>query len=430
MNRMLVTVFLTLIAGLIASPLRADDCLGCHQGKTPAAVKQWRESAHGRAGVGCRDCHGSDHALMVKGEARVSAKQCGACHAKAYGEHTASRHGMGLHSGWGCTRSLKGRDQRECSFCHEPGSSLPRSDIHCARFLKQSSEMGEIGCNRCHQVENSCASCHSSHATDLRIVRDPAVCATCHMGPDHPQWEMWQTSRHGVLNASMGSSFAPNCQNCHMGQGNHNVSRGLTVSSGSIPFGAEAAAKGRSEMLAVCGGCHAVAMAARELSRGDTVRDQGLKLVKEAEGIIAGLNDEGLLDPMPDKRPPHPFAGSQLVLDNQMLYEDTSHIERLFFKMKKYDLAKTVKGAYHQNPAYTHWYGNAELKMDLVDIKAEAGRLRGRKANAVGSARPDERRQIEEQLELLKKKGARGAITAEELERERRRLLERFLELR
>jgi len=44
--------------------------------------------------------------------------------------------------------------------------------------------------------------------------------------------------------------------------------------------------------------------------------------------------------------------------------------------MKKYDYARTVKGAYHQNPAYTHWYGNAELKMDLVDIRAEASRLR------------------------------------------------------
>lgn len=413
---------------LAATVVRADDCVGCHQTKTPAAVQQWRESAHALARVGCRDCHGADHGLIEKGEARVGAKVCGRCHAKAYGEHVASRHGMGLHSGWGCTRNLEKRDPRECSFCHEEGSTAPRSDIHCARFLKQSSEMGEIGCNRCHQVESSCASCHASHSTDLRLVRDPASCSPCHMGPDHPQWEMWQTSRHGVLYSVMGRKAGPDCQGCHMPKGSHDVSRGLTVSSGSIPFAPDAAKKGRAVMLAICGECHAPVFAARELARGDAVRDQSLALVKEAEGIIAALNDEGALVPMPDRRPPHPLSGNQLVLDAQMLYEDTSHIERLFFKMKKYDLAKTVKGAYHQNAAYTHWYGNAELKMGLVDIRSEAARLRERKERGGDARRPDGRRRVEEQLEALKKKAARGAITAEEAERERTRLLQQFLE--
>ena len=38
---------------------------------------------------------------------------------------------------------------------------------------------------------------------------------------------------------------------------------------------------------------------------------------------------------MPSDRPPHPLSGAKLVTDSQMLYEDTSHIERLFFQMKK-----------------------------------------------------------------------------------------------
>ena len=162
---------------LTATAVSADDCLDCHTSKTPAAVRQWQESAHKRAGVGCRDCHSAEHGLIEKGEARVGAKVCGRCHAKPFKEHVASRHGMGLHSGWGCTRNLENRDKRECRFCHEEGSSVPRSDIQCARFLKQSSEMREIGCNRCHQVESSCASCHANHSTDLRLVRDPASCA-------------------------------------------------------------------------------------------------------------------------------------------------------------------------------------------------------------------------------------------------------------
>lgn len=423
-------LFLCVLGLLAATVVSADDCVDCHQGKTPAAVRQWRESAHARAKVGCRDCHGADHGLIEKGEARVGAKVCGRCHAKAFGEHVSSRHGMGLHSGWGCTRNLEKRDQRECRFCHEEGSAVPRSDIHCARFLKQSTEMGEIGCNRCHQVETSCASCHAKHSTDLRLVRDPASCAPCHMGPDHPQWEMWQTSRHGVLYSTLGRKTGPDCQSCHMPKGSHDVSRGLTISSGSIPFAPAAAKKGRAEMLAICTDCHAPSFAARELAGGDAVRDQSLALVKGAEEIISSLNDEGALVPMPEKRPPHPLSGNQLVLGAQMLYEDTSHIERLFFKMKKYDLAKTVKGAYHQNAAYTHWYGNAELKMDLVDIRSEAARLRERKGNGELIQQPDERRRIERELELLKKKAARGAITPEEHERERTRLLKQFLDLK
>ncbi|MBL8933768.1 MAG: hypothetical protein JNM69_04395 [Archangium sp.] len=37
---------------------------------------------------------------------------------------------------------------------------------------------------------------------------------------------------------------------------------------------------------------------------------------------------------------------------------------------------KAWQGAYHFNPDYAHWYGWAELNMDLTDIASEAGQLR------------------------------------------------------
>ena len=121
-----------------------------------------------------------------------------------------------------------------------------------------------------------------------------------------------------------------------------------------------------------------------------------------------------------------------LVLDDQMLYEDVSHIERLYFKMKKYDLAKTYKGAYHQNPAYTHWYGNAELKMDLADIRSEALRLRGAKA-AVGGAGAVEKKissaeKAESRLHILRKKYERGAMGKEEYLAEKAKVMKDFIE--
>ena len=49
------------------------------------------------------------------------------------------------------------------------------------------------------------------------------------MGFDHPQWEMYSSSKHGVreelkqLKIQNSESAAPTCQTCHMQEGNHEV---------------------------------------------------------------------------------------------------------------------------------------------------------------------------------------------------------------
>jgi hypothetical protein len=286
--------------------------------------------------------------------------------------------------------------------------------------------MGEIGCNRCHQVESSCAACHTNHLTDLAAVRRPEVCATCHMGPDHPQWEMWQTSRHGVLHATSGEAAGPSCQRCHMPNGSHNVSTGITMTSGMELLPAEECNRGRQEMLAICTQCHGRGFSERELGRDDAVRAQSVTLVGRAAETIRALHDRNLLQPSPAERPAHPLSGHNLVLDGQMLYENLSRAERLFFKMKKYDLAKAVKGAYHQNPAYTHWYGNAELKLTLAEIEAEAAlldRIANRGPSADEAAGGDLDRH-ELRLQELRKRFERGALGAEDYAAEKARVLD------
>lgn len=413
-----------------ATTVSAEDCVECHKKETPAAVEQWQASSHA-PDIGCSTCHGSDHEAILKGNAPVDAKVCGRCHEDAYHEHASSKHGMGLHSGWGCTRNLESRDPRECRFCHEEGSTQPKTTVQCARFLTQTSEIGSLGCNRCHQVGNSCASCHTNHITDLATVRGPESCATCHMGPDHPQWEMWQTSRHGVLFEALGETAGPTCQRCHMPDGSHDVSYGITMSPAMVQVSSEQFTLRRQEMIKLCTQCHAKSFAERELKSGDAILTQSQALISEAEAVIRDLADRDLLVPSLQDRPVHPLRGRELVLDGQMLYEDISHVERLFFKMKKYDLAKTVKGAFHQNPAYTHWYGNAELKMTLVDIKAEAARLQAgvmsaaeESASEVGEGSPFS--SLEEELQILKRKRDRGAIDAEEYTRSKQELFERL----
>lgn len=96
------------------------------------------------------------------------------------------------------------------------------------------------------------------------------------------------------------------------------------------------------------------------------------------EGItmIEGLYKDGLLDPMPENRPPNPVTGKNLTLTGQQTYSNTSGIEAEFFETYKYALIHSWKGAYHMNPDYTHWYGWAQLNLDLEKIKSEDSTLR------------------------------------------------------
>lgn len=418
----LILVLLIFAAPVHAETSRTGACLDCHAGQ--AAHRQLESSAHAGK-LGCADCHGSDHAAIDRGEGYVDASVCGSCHQQEYREHKRSRHGMGLHAGWGCTRNLPARDKNECHFCHQKGDTQPISTVQCARFIKQSSEMGQLGCNRCHMIENACGSCHSNHLTDAKIVRDPQICAKCHMGPDHPQWEAWKTSQHGTLYNSVGIANAPDCQFCHMPDSTHDVSGGLTAPPSGKPYGPEKAQAQRIQMLDLCQHCHARGFAERELTNADAVRSQTLALVDEARKIIRDLDDRGLLDPQPQNRIAHPQRGQELVLDGTMLYEDISHIESLFFRMNKFAAAKTFKGAYHQNPDYTHWYGNAEVKLLLNDIKGEARRLRERKAKS-GVLSKDTL--DEEALEVLQRRHQRGELDNEDYKRKKQQVIEQILE--
>ena len=88
------------------------------------------------------------------------------------------------------------------------------------------------------------------------------------------------------------------------------------------------------------------------------------------------LYKDGLLDPMPENRMPNPVTGKNLTLTGQQTYSNTSGIEAEFFETYKYALIHSWKGAYHMNPDYTHWYGWAQLNLDLEKIKSENSSLR------------------------------------------------------
>ncbi|MEN8264999.1 MAG: multiheme c-type cytochrome [Nitrospirota bacterium] len=420
-----------------------EDCISCHNRETPNLIRTWKGSAHAGQDISCTVCHGKNYDenhLTGSKRQSVEAHVCAGCHDGPVKEHFAGKHGVSFRAGLACTRNVEKTPEilAGCNDCHEEGSALPRHDIECARFLAQSPAMQRQGCLSCHKIENRCDACHTPHDTDLKIVRDPAVCGTCHMGPDHPQYEMWKSSRHGVMFAQKGRDYAPDCTVCHMADGTHNVSEGVSMGIVGQKYQEHVRKSERDKMLKVCSKCHARSFAEVNLQDGDTIQRESKALIDEAASIIRDLDREGLLVPAPSERPPHPLRGKALEIGPQMLYEDLSRVEAVFFRMKKFYYIITYKGVFHQNPDYAHWYGNAPLKLALSEIKSEAETLRELKRlrdridnlSALGlheSSDPEaQKKSLKTELRQLKELYLRKDLSESEYEKRRDEIMKKY----
>ena len=72
-----------------------------------------------------------------------------------------------------------------CGGCHKLGL---KDDEEIAALKAEGSVFGHA----------SCDACHTRHTFSVKEAQQPQACQTCHMGFDHPQWEMWSSSKHGV----------------------------------------------------------------------------------------------------------------------------------------------------------------------------------------------------------------------------------------
>ena len=332
-------------------------CMNCHQQVTPGLFQSWVESKHAKKGVHCMTCH-IDHEFASKQKSMVFPEKCGECHKKELEEFKMSRHSIGFE---------RMRIQGEYF-------SIPQ-------------EIRAAFCERCHIIEKRCNSCHTSHRFSLKEARDPDACGSCHLGPDHPHKEMYETSLHGTIyKVTQDPGRAPRCVTCHMSQGTHNSSFGIArgpvgtaeevVDLRETPISKEEQDRRRKEMLGVCTGCHSKRFAQEQLENADRVKQEGFELMEKGKEPIREMEKEGLLYPSIAERPPHPTEGRRLVLADPQLYVGTSQIERLFFTMFKFHNIRVWKSGYHFSPAYTHGYGWSEMQLDLIDIKSEAEKLR------------------------------------------------------
>ncbi len=213
-------------------------CIGCHIDVTPGIVTQHLDSPMANTTkedgpVFCTDCHGDSHVEMddFENAELPNAYTCaGKCHKTQLDQMRAGKHnlawfGMKSQIAWhGQPGSIVRQGYKGCSGCHKIGQkgllgvAQGKSTIEHDKGKEESQyRYGNVQCD----------ACHTRHSFKKSEAQDPRACSNCHMGFDHPQWEMYTSSKHGIIwniegNKNVGQR-APTCQNCHMAKGDHAV---------------------------------------------------------------------------------------------------------------------------------------------------------------------------------------------------------------
>jgi hydroxylamine dehydrogenase len=173
--------------------------------------------------------------------------------------------------------------------------------------------------------KGSCSVCHGRHTFSLAIARQPESCGYCHLGPDHPQAEIYDESKHGVtyrtliaqMNLNSPSwvlgkdySVAPTCDTCHMGAtseltSTHDVGTRISWNlRPEIAIRQEDWEKKRYAMKSVCANCHAADWVSNFYTQFDNVVDLGNEqFFKPAKDIMGKLQQAGKISPTPFDAP-------------------------------------------------------------------------------------------------------------------------------
>lgn len=398
-----------LLSFSIASTSLAQACVDCHKKTTPKIVSDWQLSKHGESGIECAVCHGNNH-RSAKDVDRVkipTPSTCAMCHEKQVDQFKGGKHA----AAWAAMKAMPTahmqpmalmEGMKGCGGCHKIGLKTEKE----IKALKKDGAGFGIA---------SCDACHTRHMFSFKEASQPQACQTCHMGFDHPQWEMYSGSKHGVryLLKQNGilpeDAAAPTCQICHMQKGNHAVRTGWGFLAVRLPmpensqWAADRTAilqalgvldpnrkptarldvakradvarltqddwqNERDKMVTACNQCHSINFAKAELAKGDRMIQEADRLMAEAIRTVARLYEDGILEKPGNYVYPFP---------DLLTFHDapTSLEQRLFVMFLKHRM-RTFQGTFHANPDYALWYGWSEMVRDLTEIKEMAEDLR------------------------------------------------------
>lgn len=369
-------------------------CIGCHGPQSKGLLEQWTSSAHYDAGVGCFECHaakdGEPDAFLHHKQwiaTIVSPKDCAQCHPTEVQEFAGSHHAQAAkilgsldnvlaevvegNHGFvtpGFPEGVSAAAVNGCWQCH--GSEV--KVLKDGRLDPATWPNSGIGRLNPDGSRGSCSACHSRHNFSVALARSPDNCGKCHMGPDHPQLEIYNESKHGIaFRANVDQmhldskqwvvgedySAAPTCATCHMSatktQGvTHDV--GMRISWNNRPIksvrpetsdaqmqlpGAKVTWQTRRKnMHDVCSTCHNTHFVDN--------------FYRQYDGLIA-LYHEKFADP-----------GLKLMSLAQPLLKPakfSNKIDFIWFELWHHEGRRARHGASMNAPDYTHWHGTYEL---------------------------------------------------------------------
>jgi hydroxylamine dehydrogenase len=401
--------FLILVGMAFCLSVHAQECVDCHKEVTPRIVGDWQLSKHSQNEINCSVCHGDEHKdpYDVANVQIPTPDTCANCHDERVEQFKAGKHA----AAWAAMKAMPTahwqpmammEGMKGCGGCHKIG-------------LKTEQEIKELKKDGTGFGVASCDACHTRHTFSVLEAKQPQSCQTCHMGFDHPQWEMYSGSKHGVrfllkqYRILPETVAAPSCQTCHMQEGNHAVLTGWGFLAVRLPMPenkqwasdravllqglgvldpegnptsrievVEAAnlarltqedwQRERDKMLKTCNQCHSLNFVRAELEKGDQMIKAADSLMAEAIRIVADLYQDGILK-KPDNYA-YPFP------DLLTFHDAPTLIEQELFVMFLEHRMRTFQGTFHANPDYAFWYGWSEMQRSLSEIQQMAGELR------------------------------------------------------
>ncbi|WP_426416206.1 multiheme c-type cytochrome [Aestuariirhabdus sp. LZHN29] len=364
------------------------ECAACHKEKNPSVYAQWGRSKHYGANVGCYECHqaepGDKDAIQHEGETIaiiVSPKDCASCHSAEVDEFAKSHHAKAgqiigsldnfLAEVVEGALTFNGQSPAAVNGCWQCHGSevkvMENGDLDPTTWpntgIGRLNPDGSVG---------ACTACHQRHEFSMVQARRPEACGKCHLGPDHPQKEIYEESKHGInfyanvdrmnLDSAkwiVGEDYdaAPTCATCHMSATReqpitHDVGDRISWTlrpAVSEKIDAKAKAQGkevkswedrRRDMTDVCQSCHTKSMIDSFYQQFDSlVNLYNDKFASPGKTLMGTLKKEKML--------------TDVGFDEE--------IEWTWFYLWHHEGRRARHGAAMQAPDYVQWHGMFEV---------------------------------------------------------------------
>jgi hydroxylamine dehydrogenase len=374
-------------------------CIKCHELKTPGLFKLWRLGRMGQAGVNCYDCHraekktdnspGKPDAFDHRGfwiTTIVSPKDCSRCHKEQFDQQQPSHHAKAadiLNSQDNYLGTVVGGPAcvaTGCQQCH--GSNV--KVLENGRLDPATWPNTGIGRINPDGSKGTCSACHTRHRFSREQARRPDACGKCHLGPDHPQIEVYQESKHGILYQAFRDKMnmdriewvvgvdyqdAATCATCHMSAtpnqpATHEVGQRISWTlRPAISKKMEKWKERRANMQDVCRQCHGDPMVDGFYSQFDHL----VELYNEKFAIPATNVRKKLMD-----------TGKITKAD----FDDK--LDWIYYELWHHEGRRARHGASMMGPDYAWWHGMYEVaKHFYLNFIPEVERIMGGKEAAL-----------------------------------------------